>query len=158
MNLYENCQIRMADSTDVPAILALTQSARRCGSLLNRRRTQLQREIEYFRVCDYRGEIVSCTALHHWGDCVELACVATHPACRGRGFGSHLILHCLEYLERGGLASAFVLTRSAQHWFVSLGFTPTGSDWLPVPRRAAMDSARHSQVMVQEFPQIAVCA
>ncbi|GIX30928.1 MAG: amino-acid acetyltransferase [Porticoccaceae bacterium] len=145
-------QIRRATGDDLPALLEILVPLEEEGVLVRRPRERLEREIDHFYLVeDAERMVVACMALYPLGDgeSGELACVATHPDHRNRGYASRLLAHLEQEARRQGVRRLFVLTTRASHWFVEHGFAPSRRDELPAPRRELYNLQRNSRVLVK---------
>lgn len=145
-NLWEH--IRKATIQDVGGIIELIRPLQANGTLVSRSREQLELDIEHFFVSERDGMVVSCAAMYGDEDaeCVEIACLATHPNYRGEGRADHLLSHLETRAAQRGYKSARVLSTLAGHWFLERGYTEASPDELPDSRRASYNRQRNSKI------------
>lgn len=143
--------IRPASIQDVGGIIALIEPLQASGSLVNRSREQLELDIEQFVVSERDGMVVSCAAMYadEESDCVEIACLATHPDYQGEGRADQLLSHLENQARQAGYQSARVLSTHAGHWFVERGYTELLPDELPESRRASYNQQRNSKIYLK---------
>ncbi len=144
---------RDATIDDVAGILDLIRPLERQGVLVPRSREQLELDIEQFAVLVRDGTVIACNAVidHPDDACAEFACVAVHPAYRGRDRAGSLLTRAELMARRRGVRRLFALTTRTSHWFVEHGFVPGTPDDLPPARRAGYDATRNSLVMVKDL-------
>jgi amino-acid N-acetyltransferase len=143
--------IRTARLSDIGGILQLIEPLEADGTLVKRSRSLLEREINRFVVVEHDGIVVACAALYPFADerAGELACLAVRPDFRNQGAGERLLSDVEVRARRLKLKRLFVLTTRAEHWFVERGFTETGIEDLPAPKRALYNFQRRSVVLVK---------
>jgi amino-acid N-acetyltransferase len=143
--------LRTARLSDIGGILALIEPLEGDGTLVKRSRSLLEREINRFVIVEHDGIVVACAALYPFADerAGELACLAVRPDFRNQGAGDRLLSDVEARARRLKLKRLFVLTTRAEHWFVERGFTETGIEDLPAPKRALYNFQRRSVVLVK---------
>ena len=110
---------RDATIDDVAGILDLIRPLERQGVLVPRSREQLELDIEQFAVLVRDGTVIACNAVidHPDDACAEFACVAVHPAYRGRDRAGSLLTLAELMARRRGVRRLFALTTRTSHWF-----------------------------------------
>jgi amino-acid N-acetyltransferase len=146
-------ELRKATPADIPGIDQLIDPLERDGTLVERSRERLEREIEHYTVLVRDGVIIGCAALYPFPPdaAAELACLAVHPDYHERGRGEQLLNAVEKEAQRARIKQLFVLTTRAEHWFLERGFVETTVDALPVERKQLYNYQRNSKVLVKRF-------
>jgi len=144
---------RDATIDDVAGVLALIRPLERAGVLVPRSREQLELDIDTFSVMVRDGMVIACNAMIEFPEdrAAEFACVAVHPAYRGRARAEALLLRAELTARRKGITRLFALTTHTPHWFVEHGFVPGGPEDLPARRQAGYNDQRNSLVLVKDL-------
>lgn len=147
--------VRTAHPEDLGGVLALIEPLASAGLLVARSREAIELDIEHYIVTARDGLITACCALMPYPDEAigELACVAVHPAYRGRKRAATLLEEVQRRARRAGIGRLFVLTTKAPHWFVEHGFEASTIDALPVAKRAMYNYQRNSSVFIKPLAQ-----
>jgi amino-acid N-acetyltransferase len=132
-DLYEG--IRQANVHDVSAIYDLIQPLILMGTLIDRPKSVLEKDIDKYYVYTRDDHIVACGQLKLFKEgFAEIGCLVVSKDYRSRGRGDAM----LGYLERlsllNGCSSIFVLSTQTMEWFVERGFELAGVDRLPPSR------------------------
>lgn len=145
--------IRRGTIDDVGGIIALITPLEREGVLVHRSRELLEQEIEHFTVIEKDGMVLACAALYPFvGEAAgELACVVTHPACRGDGKAKTLLQHIETQAKKRGIEYLFTLTTQTAHWFIEQGFVNTELDSLPTTKKQLYNYRRNAKVLVKKL-------
>ena len=145
--------LRPARLDDIGGIVQLIEPLEAEGILVKRKRRLLEREVSRFVVIEHDGIVIACAALYPFPDerAGELAGLAVRPDFRNQGAGERLLKEIETRARRMKLKRLFVLTTRAEHWFVERGFTETGIDELPGPKRALYNYQRRSVVLVKRI-------
>jgi N-acetylglutamate synthase-like GNAT family acetyltransferase len=77
------------------------------------------------------ADVIGCAALELHTDGALLRSVAVAPAARGRGVGRQLTDAALALARSLGAPSAYLLTTTAESYFLKFGFVPTTRDRVP---------------------------
>ncbi len=142
--------VRRAEQRDLADIVDIIRPLEQAGVLVKRSRDQLEREIGEFLVAEVDGFVVGCCALHPAGKCVQLACVAVHPAYRNAGgAGARLLAAAEDAARKDGYDSIFVRTTQAQDWFAENGFQEGSAAELPAPKQALYNPQRNAKVLIK---------
>ena len=106
-----------------------------------------------FVVIEHDGIVIACAALYPFPveRAGELAGLAVRPDFRNQGAGERILKEIEGRARRMKLKRLVVLTTRAEHWFVERGFTETGIDELPAPKRALYNYQRRSVVLVKRI-------
>ncbi len=143
--------VRSAELRDLGGILELVEPLADEGVLVRRPRELVENEIERFCVVERDGLVTACAAFYPYPDerIAEIACVAVHPRYRETGQGDKLIAFLERRAREQGVDRLFVLSTRATHWFRERGFEPGRRADLPKSKRAKLDKARGSKVMLK---------
>ena len=144
--------VRKATSDDLSAIVALIRPLEEQGLLVRRTRAQLERDIDAFLVAEVDNTVVGCCALHSFSEgLMELACFAAHPGQRfsRAPVGEQLLAAAENHARQNNMSALFVLTTSAQDWFIEHGFSACEITDLPAARRASYDNDRGSRAWLK---------
>lgn len=88
------------------------------------------------------GAVVACGALEPLGRVALLRSVAVAPEWRGRGWGGRVTAELLALAEALGMAEAWLLTTTAERWFVARGFERVPREAAPAVLRGTAQFAR----------------
>lgn len=149
-DLYEG--IRRADVNDVVGISDLIQPLINMGTLVNRPKSQLEKDIDSYFVYTRDSLIVACGQLKRFENgFAEIGCLVVASEYRKGGRGDAM----LGYLERlcvqSGVKKVFVLSTQTMEWFLERGFQEVGVDRLPPSRQASYNVARNSKIYMKEI-------
>jgi phosphinothricin acetyltransferase len=125
------CALEAARPSDLAAVLALLD------------RTGLPQEgvvavLSTTAVARKACQVVGCAALEIYGNAALLRSVAVTSDARGRGLGRQLVEDRLQEARRRGIQHVYLLTETAQDYFLRFGFHPID--------RAAVVPAIHASV------------
>lgn len=120
-DLYEG--IRRADYHDVSSIYELIAPLIQKGTLIDRPKSQLEKDIDMYYVYTRDNTIVACGQLKKYENgYAEIGCLVVNSAFRSKGRGDAM----LGYLERlclyNGCQKIFVLSTQTMEWFIERGF------------------------------------
>eukprot|EP00804_Cyclotella_cryptica_P019276 CCRYP_006152-RB/>CCRYP_006152-RB protein AED:0.06 eAED:0.06 QI:137/0.66/0.75/1/0.66/0.75/4/635/1078 len=120
-DIYEG--IRRADVNDVSGIYELIEPLVRSGTLVERPKSQLEKEVLSYYVYTLDGLVVATGQLKRFeGGFAEIGCLVVSKDYRRGGRGDAM----LGYLERlalqCGASKVFVLSTQTMEWFVERGF------------------------------------
>jgi amino-acid N-acetyltransferase len=132
-DLYEG--IRQANVRDVSSIYDLISPLIQMGTLIDRPKNVLEKDVDQYYVYTRDDHIVACGQLKLFKEgFAEIGCLVVSKDYRSRGRGDAM----LGYLERlsllNGCSSIFVLSTQTMEWFAERGFDLSGSDRLPPSR------------------------
>jgi amino-acid N-acetyltransferase len=85
------------------------------------------------------GRIVGCVALETYADGALLRSLAVAPEWRGRGLGVRLTDTALERAHAAGHPGVFLLTETAEAFFVARGFRTVARDEVPAGVRGSIE-------------------
>jgi len=127
----ESFTIRKAKPSDAVKIHELVNEYAKEGLLLPLSLNKLYDNIRDFWVCEYKGEIAGCAALHiMWEDLAEIRSLAVKREYHRKGIGKKLVLTCLEEAKDFDIKRVFVLTYQVE-FFKKLGFREWEKKLLP---------------------------
>ncbi len=135
--------IRRGDSNDMPAVLALLQSAGLPTSDLS---SAQQLQLWVLQSDSLQGVI----ALEHFGSEALLRSLAVASECRRRGIGHQLVARLEHDAYAGGIQRLILLTETAQAFFRAL-------DYQVIDRQAVGDAVKQSAEFRSLCPASAVC-
>jgi N-acetylglutamate synthase-like GNAT family acetyltransferase/protein-tyrosine-phosphatase len=95
--------------------------------------------LDRFWVGEHEGTVVGIAGMERYGDAALLRSVAVAPAWQGGGVGRALIDRVLEDARTAGIQDVFLLTTTAEPYFVRLGFTRVERDCVPAGVRASAE-------------------
>lgn len=123
--------VRKAKVGDVRRIKELIDCWAGKGLVIARSMNELYENIRDFWVCEEKGKIIGCAALHiDWDDLGEVKSVAVDEREQGKGVGRKLLEKCLSEAEEIGLRKVFALTYR-QGFFEKNGFRMIDKSLLP---------------------------
>lgn len=153
-DLYEG--IRRANVNDVAAIHELISPLIRMGTLVDRPKAVLEKDIDSYYIFTRDNHIVACGQLkifegNQGKRYAEIGCLVVNQEYRARGRGDAM----LGYLERlcflNGATSVFVLSTQTMEWFNERGFEQVGVEALPPQRQATYNHKRASKIYMKEI-------
>jgi len=149
-DIYEG--IRRADVSDVAGISELIEPLVRQGTLVERPKSQLEKEILSYYVYTRDGLILATGQLKRFeGGFAEIGCLVVSKDYRRGGRGDAM----LGYLERlslqCGAKKVFVLSTQTMEWFVERGFREVSVESLPPSRQAVYNKKRKSKIYMKEI-------
>lgn len=152
-DLYDG--ILAATVRDVTAIHDLITPLIERGTLVERTKATLERDIEQYHVYTRDGLIVACGQLKTFENgYAEIGCLVVNAAYRAKGRGDAM----LGYLERlcvqNGATIVFVLSTQTMEWFIERGFDQVGVDMLPPSRQATYNHERASKIYMKRITSV----
>lgn len=153
-DLYEG--IRRANVNDVGNIYDLIFPLIKKGTLVDRPKTVLEKDIDSYYVFTRDNLIVACGQLKIFEGSqgkryAEIGCLVVNQEYRARGRGDAM----LGYLERlcflNGATTVFVLSTQTMEWFVERGFNPVTVAELPPSRQATYNHKRNSKIYMKDI-------
>lgn len=104
-------KIRKGRISDIKQIQSLINLYARQGLMIARSLNELYENIRDFWVCEFKGKILGCSAVHiSWENLVEIKSVAVDKSVQGKGIGTKLLEACLAESKQLGAKKVFVLT------------------------------------------------
>jgi len=149
-DIYEG--IRRADVNDVSGIYDLIEPLVKQGTLVERPKPQLEKEVLSYYVYTRDGLVVATGQLKRFeGGYAEIGCLVVSKDYRRGGKGDAM----LGYLERMalqcGASKVFVLSTQTMEWFVERGFKEVPVASLPPSRQALYNTKRKSKIYMKEI-------
>ena len=145
-------RIAGARSSDINAILQLTEPMVQSGKLRPRDAALLEREIDNFVIARHDHEAVGCAALRPWqhqAGWSEVECLAVAEKMRGHGLGARLLELLEQRARKQGQQCLVLLTTQSMGWFAERGFTAIDSQSIDLDR--VDQRCRSAQVMVKQL-------
>ena len=147
-DLYEG--IRRATVLDVSNIHAIIAPLIAAGTLIDRPKAMLEKDIDTYYVYTRDDHIVACGQLKKFENgFAEIGCLVVNQDYRARGRGDAM----LGYLERLCLinqcTNVFVLSTQTMEWFAERGFAVATVDQLPPSRQATYNRKRASKIYLK---------
>ena len=152
-DLYDG--IHQANITDVNGIHDLISPLISQGTLVDRPKAVLEKDIHQYHVYTRDDLIVACGQLKMFENgYAEIGCLVVSAAYRARGRGDAM----LGYLERlcvhRGASVVFVLSTQTMEWFVERGFDEVPVEMLPPSRQATYNKARASKIYMKKIDSV----
>lgn len=149
-DLYDG--VRRANVIDVGGIYDLISPLIKLGTLIDRPKAVLEKDIEEYFVYTRDNLIVACAQLKKFEDgFAEIGCLVVRAEYRAQGRGDAM----LGYLERlclsTGRAKIFVLSTQTMEWFIERDFEEVGVDKLPPSRQATYNYERGSKIYMKKI-------
>jgi amino-acid N-acetyltransferase len=149
-DLYEG--IRRATVLDVSAIHAIISPLIAAGTLIDRPKAQLEKDIDQYYIYTRDKDIIACGQLKKFENgFAEIGCLVVNKDFRSRGRGDAM----LGYLERlslmNGCSNIFVLSTQTMEWFVERGFDEAVVSQLPPSRQATYNHKRASKIYIKKI-------
>mmetsp|Transcript_17300 Transcript_17300/g.26772 ORF Transcript_17300/g.26772 Transcript_17300/m.26772 type:complete len:680 (-) Transcript_17300:1450-3489(-) len=147
-DLYEG--IRRANVNDVAGIADLISPLIQMGTLVDRPKAALEKDIDSYFVYTRDSLIVACGQLKRFENgFAEIGCLVVAKEYRKGGRGDAM----LGYLERmcvqSGASKVFVLSTQTMEWFLERGFQEVNVDRLPPSRK--YNSQRNSKIYMKQI-------
>eukprot|EP00934_Nitzschia_sp_Nitz4_P003760 Nitzschia sp. Nitz4//scaffold8_size234185//167436//169205//NITZ4_001281-RA/size234185-processed-gene-0.342-mRNA-1//1//CDS//3329559878//3750//frame0 len=144
--------IRRATINDVNGVHELISPLIQRGTLVDRPKAVLERDISQYHVYTRDDLIVACGQLKMFENgYAEIGCLVVNPKYRASGRGDAM----LAYLERlcilQGVSQVFVLSTQTMEWFVERGFDSITVDKLPPSRQATYNPSRASKIYMKKI-------
>lgn len=149
-DLYDG--IRRAEVTDVEGIHELISPLIQMGTLIDRPKATLEKDIDSYFVYTRDNHIVACGQLKPFENgFAEIGCLVVNKDYRSRGRGDAM----LGFLERlcllNGCTNIFVLSTQTMEWFMERGFEETEVDQLPPSRQKTYNYSRRSKIYMKKI-------
>jgi len=152
-DLYEG--IRQASVLDVNIIYDLISPLIQAGTLVDRPKSTLEKDIDTFYVYTRDNLVVATGQVKQFEDgFAEIGCLVVNTEYRAGGRGDAM----LGYLERlcvvKGCKSIFVLSTQTMEWFVERGFKEVDVTCLPSSRQATYNHERNSKIYMKRIENV----
>lgn len=116
--------IRQAKPDDVPSIAQLLAAC-------NLPDAKFSDHLHYFLVTEIGEELSSVVGLECYGQVALLRSVAVHPEYRSLGLAQELVRQVLDNAYAQGVQNVFLLTTTADEYFLRFGFQPAKRTEVP---------------------------
>jgi amino-acid N-acetyltransferase len=116
--------LRPATSDDYASLIGLLQAAALPTAGLTPALTD-------FYVAEHGGRVVGAIGIEPYDRTALLRSAVVDPRLRGSGVGKALVRRILEHARERGLTEVFLLTTTAERYFLRFGFAPIGRDEVP---------------------------
>ena len=148
-DLYEG--IRRATVLDVSSIHAIIAPLIAAGTLIDRPKAQLEKDVDQYYIYTRDKDIIACGQLKQFENgFAEIGCLVVNKDFRSRGRGDAM----LGYLERlcllNNCTNIFVLSTQTMEWFVERGFDEADVTQLPPSRQATYNHKRASKIYIKK--------
>jgi amino-acid N-acetyltransferase len=124
-------KIRSAKMSDVKQMHALVEYYANKKEMLHRPLNDMYENIQEFAICEDKGKIVGCGALHvSWEDLAEIKALAIAQNYQKKGIGSKLVVTLEKRAKELGIKKIFALTFKPP-FFLKQGYKKIKRDELP---------------------------
>lgn len=149
-DLYEG--IGRATVLDVSSIHNIISPLIAAGTLIDRPKAQLEKDIDSYYIYTRDTHIIACGQLKKFENgFAEIGCLVVNKDFRSRGRGDAM----LGYLERlcliNGCTNIFVLSTQTMEWFIERGFDEADVSQLPPSRQATYNHKRASKIYLKKI-------
>ena len=125
-------QLRQAKAADLPEILGLLRDS---GLPV----VGVDQALDHFIVAHRSDRLVGAVGFEPYGRYALLRSAAVRSSEQGSGVGRALVEQLLGEAERNGVRELYLLTTTAQQWFVRFGFEDVSRDRVPEPVRESVE-------------------
>ena len=132
-------EVGSAGAEDLPAVLSLLDEN-------GLPRDGLDEHLQTVLVAREGREILGSAALELYGEAALLRSVAVRLDLQGRGLGRRLTLEVLDLARKRGVARVYLLTETADGFFLRFGFRP-------IPRSLVPEGVKRSVEFVSACPE-----
>jgi amino-acid N-acetyltransferase len=91
--------------------------------------------LQHFFACSSGPDLEGLVGLELYGEVALLRSLAVAPNQRGSGLGSRLVEHAERYARARGVKSLYLLTTTAEAFFLRRGYAQLGRENAPEPIR-----------------------
>jgi amino-acid N-acetyltransferase len=124
-------KIRSPKMSDVKQMHALVEYYANKKEMLHRSLNDIYENIQEFAICEDKGKIVGCGALHvSWEDLAEIKALAIAQNYQKKGIGSKLVTTLEKRAKELGIKKVFALTFKPP-FFLKQGYKKIKRDELP---------------------------
>lgn len=147
-DLYDG--IRRANVNDVLGIHELISPLIQKGTLVDRPKAVLEKDIENYYVFTRDNLVVACGQLKKFEDgFAEIGCLVVRREYRSGGKGDSMLGYLERLCLRLGATKVFVLSTQTMEWFIERGFEPVDVEKLPPSRQATYNRDRASKIYMK---------
>lgn len=152
-DLYDG--IQQAKVTDAAAIHELISPLIQQGTLVDRPKSALEKDIDGYHVYTRDDLIVACGQLKMFdGGYAEIGCLVVNPSYRARGRGDAMLGYLERLCVKQGASAVFVLSTQTMEWFIERGFDEVSVDMLPPSRQATYNRDRASKIYMKTITSV----
>ena len=149
-DLYEG--IRQATVLDVNSIHTLISPLIRAGTLVDRPKATLEKDIGTYHVYTRDNDVVACGQVKIFEDgFAEIGCLVVSKTFRARGRGDAMLGYLERLCVKQNCTKLFVLSTQTMEWFVERGFSNASVEQLPPSRQATYNHQRKSKIYLKEI-------
>jgi len=131
MSINKDPEVREACSSDIGAIQLLLNHYAGMGDLLPRTKTDIEDNLQHFRVIEQSGEIVACGSLEHFTDeLAEIRSLMVAADIKRGGLGRKIVEHLIEPAKQRKVRRLMALTY-VPAFFHKLGFKTVDKSIFP---------------------------
>lgn len=147
-DIYEG--IRRANVHDVVGIHELISPLIKMGTLIDRPKAVLEKDIENYYVYTRDNLVVACGQLKKFEDgFAEIGCLVVRPEYRSSGKGDSILGYLERLCLRLGATKVFVLSTQTMEWFIERDFQQVDVEKLPPSRQATYNHERGSKIYMK---------
>ncbi|KAI2495812.1 Amino acid kinase family [Fragilaria crotonensis] len=147
-DIYEG--IRRANVNDVVGIHELISPLIKMGTLVDRPKAVLEKDIENYYVYTRDNLVVACGQLKPFEDgFAEIGCLVVRNEYRSGGRGDSMLGYLERLCLRLGATKVFVLSTQTMEWFIERDFQQVEVDKLPPSRQATYNHERGSKIYMK---------
>jgi amino-acid N-acetyltransferase len=147
-DIYEG--IRRANVNDVVGIHELISPLIKMGTLVDRPKAVLEKDIENYYVYTRDNLVVACGQLKPFEDgFAEIGCLVVRSEYRSGGRGDSMLGYLERLCLRLGATKVFVLSTQTMEWFIERDFQQVEVDKLPPSRQATYNHERGSKIYMK---------
>jgi amino-acid N-acetyltransferase len=147
-DIYEG--IRRANVNDVVGIHELISPLIKMGTLVDRPKAVLEKDIENYYVYTRDNLVVACGQLKKFEDgFAEIGCLVVRSEYRSGGKGDSMLGYLERLSLRLGATKVFVLSTQTMEWFIERDFEQVPVERLPPSRQATYNHERGSKVYMK---------
>lgn len=148
-DLYEG--IRQASVLDVSKIHNLITPLIQAGTLIDRPKAVLEKDVDTYYVYTRDDTIVACGQLKVFEDgFAEIGCLVVNKDFRSAGRGDAMLGYLERLCLRRGCNKVFVLSTQTMEWFVERGFHEAEVSDLPPSRQKTYNTQRRSKIYLKQ--------
>jgi len=123
--------VRPAVAADIAGIQRLLNHYASMGDLLPRTKTDIQNNLEHFRVIERDAQIIACGSLEHFTEeLAEIRSLMVASDIKGGGLGRQIVEHLVKIAQNRRVGRLMALTYVPE-FFHKLGFRTVNKDIFP---------------------------
>jgi amino-acid N-acetyltransferase len=149
-DIYEG--IRRATVDDVVGIHELISPLIQMGTLIDRPKATLEKDINNYYVYTRDNLVVACGQLKKFEHgFAEIGCLVVQKEYRSAGRGDSMLGYLERLCLRLGCYNVFVLSTQTMEWFIEREFREVGVEALPPSRQATYNHTRASKIYMKKI-------